>query len=108
MLVEAAGVPSRTVPVMLGAVAPAGKIVIIGMGADRPALDALAVQYSEATICGSMGHSGHGDFGNAINLMGAGRIDMRPAITSRYSLKDSATAIQVADGGKDAKVTVKI
>ena len=55
-----------------------------------------------------MGHSGHGDFGNVINLMGAKRIDMRPAITSRYKLDDAVKAIISADQGNDAKVVVKL
>jgi len=107
MLVEAAGLPSVTIPIMVQSVAPAGKIVQIGMGADRPALDALAVQYAESSIYGSMGHSGHGDFGNVISLMGARRINVLPAITARYSLKETATAIENADKG-NAKVTVKL
>ena len=108
MLVEAAGAQSVTIPAMVGSLEAAGRIVNIGMSGDRPSLDMLTLQYSEGSICGSMGHSGHGDFGNVINLMGAKRIDMRPAITSRYKLDDAVKAIISADQGNDAKVVVKL
>jgi len=107
MVVEAAGAPSKTYQSMLESAGVAGKIAHIGMGTDMPALDTLTMQYAEASIYGSMGHSGHGDFGNVINLMGSKRIDMRLAITSRYSLNDSAKAILTCDKGNDGKVTVK-
>jgi threonine dehydrogenase-like Zn-dependent dehydrogenase len=108
MLVEAAGNQSTTIPAMVGSLEAAGRIVNIGMSGERPSLDMLTLQYSEGSICGSMGHSGHGDFGNVINLMGAKRIDMRPAITSRYKLDDAVKAIISADQGNDAKVVVKL
>jgi len=107
MVVEAAGAPSKTYQAMMESAGVAGKIAHIGMGTDMPALDTLTMQYSEASIYGSMGHSGHGDFGNVINLMGSKRIDMRLAITSRCSLNDSAKAILTCDKGDDGKVTVK-
>jgi len=107
MLVEAAGAPEVTIPWMIQGLSTAGKIVIIGMGPEWPKLDALTLQYREASIYGSMGHSGHRDFGNVIDLMAAKRIDMRPAITSRYSLDKAIEAILSADKGNDAKVTIK-
>jgi hypothetical protein len=107
MLVEAAGNQSVTIPIMVEFLEPAGKIINIGMSAQRPALDLLTLQYSEGSIYGSMGHSGHGDFNSVINLMGSRRIDIRPAITSRYPLDDAIKAILSADQGNDAKVTVK-
>ncbi len=108
MLVEAAGIPSVTIPWMLEGLGVAGKVVQIGMGADKPVADMLTMQYREGSIYGSMGHSGHRDFGNVIDLMGAKRIDMLPAITSRYPLDDAVKAIISADQGNDAKVTVKL
>ena len=108
MLVEAAGIPSVTIPWMIEGLGAGGKIVHIGMGPDKPLTDMLGLQYREGSIYGSMGHSGNRDFGNVIDLMGAGRIDMLPAITSRYSLNDSVKAIISADQGNDAKVTVKL
>jgi scyllo-inosose 3-dehydrogenase len=107
MVVEAAGVPSRTIPEMVKCVGVAGKMVHIGMGTDKPLVDMLAMQYSEASLYGSMGHSGHRDFGNVINLMGAKRIDVLPMITNRYPLQDAAKAILMADQGDNAKATVK-
>jgi threonine dehydrogenase-like Zn-dependent dehydrogenase len=107
MLVEAAGVPSKTIPPMLKSVGVAGKIVVIGMGTDRPSIDILAMQYSEASIYGTMGHSGHRDFGNVINLMGSRRINVLPIITNRYPLNDAMKAVLMADQGDNAKATVK-
>lgn len=107
MLVEAAGAPSKTFPDMVKCLGVAGKIVHIGMGTDRPSLDTLTLQYSEGSIYGSMGHSGHRDFGNVINLMGSKRIDVVPIITNRYSLNDAVKAINMADQGDNAKATVK-
>ena len=77
------------------------------MGPEKPVADMITMQYREGSIYGSLGHSGHRDFGNVIDLMGSKRIDMRQAITSRYPLDDAVKAILSADQGNDAKVTVK-
>jgi threonine dehydrogenase-like Zn-dependent dehydrogenase len=106
MLIEAAGVPEKTIPWMVKCLGVSGKIVVIGMGPEKPPLDLLTIQYSEASIYGSLGHSGHGDFGYVINLMASRRINMLPAITSRYPLEDAIKAITTADKGNDAKVTI--
>jgi threonine dehydrogenase-like Zn-dependent dehydrogenase len=107
MVVEAAGAPSKTFPDMVRCLGVAGKIAHIGMGTDRPSLDTLTLQYSEGSIYGSMGHSGHRDFGNVINLMGSKRIDVVPIITNRYPLQEAVKAINMADQGDNAKATVK-
>ncbi len=107
MLIESAGDPSKTIPWMLEGLGVAGKIVQIGMGPEKPVADMITMQYREGSIYGSLGHSGHRDFGNVIDLMGSKRIDMRQAITSRYPLDDAVKAILSADQGNDAKVTVK-
>jgi threonine dehydrogenase-like Zn-dependent dehydrogenase len=108
MLVEAAGIPSLTIPWMIEGLGTAGKIVQIGMSPSKPLTDMLSLQYREGSIYGSLGHSGHRDFGNVIDLMGAKRIDMRQIITSRHPLDDAVKAILSADQGNDAKVLIKI
>ena len=42
-----------------------------------------------------------------INLMANGRIDMLPAITSRYPLEQAAEGIPAANDGQNAKVLIE-
>lgn len=107
MAVEAAGAFYQTISEMEKCLGVAGKLVIIGMAPETPKIDPMIYQRNFGSLYGTLGHSGHGDFPNVINLMASGRIDMTQAITSRYSLDDAVEAVYAAGKGSEAKVLVK-
>ncbi len=105
--VEAAGAPGVTVPEMEQALAIGGKIVIIGRAAERAPLYLEHFQTHAAQVYGAQGHSGYGTFQNVIRLMAAGRVDLRPIITSRFPLGSAREAVEKASQRQDGKVMVK-
>lgn len=107
MAVEAAGAPSMTIPLMEKTLAVAGKIVLVGMAPEYPRIDPMAYQRNAGGLFGTLGHSGHGDFPNVINLMASGRVDMTQAITARFSLDNAVEAVLEAGKGNEGKVLVK-
>lgn len=107
MAIEAAGSFYKTISEMEKCLGVAGKLVITGMAPETPKIDPMIYQRKFGSLYGTLGHSGHGDFPNVINLMASGRIDMTQAVTSRYSLEDAVEAVMQAGKGSEAKVLVK-
>ncbi len=107
MHVEAAGSPARTIPEMEASLAIGGKIVMIGRAAERAPVYLEHFQTHAAQIYGAQGHSGYGNFPNVIKLMAAGRIDLTPIITSRFSLERGVEAIQKASKREDGKIMIR-
>ena len=58
MAIEAAAAGTKTYPIFEEVLAPSGKIVQCGMGADRVPISVLKVQWQRLHIHGSVGHSG--------------------------------------------------
>lgn len=108
MQVEAAGAPSVTVPEMEQALAIGGKIVIIGRAAALAPMYLEHYQTHAGQVFGAQGHSGYGTFQNVVRLMGAGRVDLRPVITSRFPLAEGPAAVEKASKRQDGKVMVKM
>ncbi len=107
MQIEAAGAPTRTIPEMEAALAIGGKVVIIGRAAERAPIYLEHFQTHAAQIYGAQGHSGYGNFPSVIRLMAAGRIDLTPIITSRFSLSQGVEAVQQATRRQDGKVMIR-
>lgn len=107
MHVEAAGAPTRTIPEMEASLAIGGKVVIIGRAAERAPVYLEHFQTHAAQIYGAQGHSGYGNFPNVIRLMAAGRIDLTPVITARFSLDQGVEAIQKATRREDGKIMIR-
>ena len=107
MHVEAAGAPARTIPEMEASLAIGGKIVMIGRAAERAPVYLEHFQTHAAQIYGAQGHSGYGNFPNVIRLMAAGRVDLTPIITSRFSLDQGVEAIQKATRREDGKIMIR-
>ena len=106
-LVEAAGVPDRTVPEMMKALAINAKIVQIGRAAREVPMYLELLQVRRAQIFGAQGHSGDANFPNVIRLVASGRLDLSPIITARYALDDAVDAIARSGDRKDGKILVK-
>lgn len=107
MHVEAAGAPSRTIPEMEAALAIGGKLVMIGRAAERAPIYLEHFQTHAAQIYGAQGHSGYGNFPAVIRLMAAGRIDLTPIITSRFTLQEGVEAIEKATRREDGKIMIR-
>jgi len=107
MHVEAAGAPSRTIPEMEASLAIGGKLVMIGRAAERAPVYLEHFQTHAAQIYGAQGHSGYGNFPSVIKLMAAGRIDLTPIITSRFTLDDGVAALQKATRREDGKIMIR-
>jgi scyllo-inosose 3-dehydrogenase len=107
MQIEAAGAMAATVPEMEQALAIGGKIVIIGRAAERAPMYLEHYQTHAGQVFGAQGHSGYGTFQNVVRLMGSGRVDLRPIITSRFPLAQAAAAVERASKRQDGKVMVK-
>lgn len=108
MQVEAAGAMMVTVPEMEQALAIGGKVVIIGRAAERAPMYLEHYQTRAGQVFGAQGHSGYGTFQNVVRLMGSGRVDLRPIITSRFALAEAAAAVEKASQRRDGKVMVKM
>ncbi|HEV8353241.1 MAG TPA: scyllo-inosose 3-dehydrogenase [bacterium] len=107
MHVEAAGAPTRTIPEMEASLAIGGKLVMIGRAAARAPVYLEHFQTHAAQIYGAQGHSGYGNFPSVIRLMAAGRIDLTPIITSRFTLDEGVQAIQKATKREDGKIMIR-
>ena len=107
MLVEAAGVPGKTIPEMEKALAIDGKIVLIGMAAGRTPMNILAIQAQGAHVHGARGHAGHDNFPSLIRLMASGRVDMTLAATGSFPLANALGAIREAAAFGAGKILVK-
>lgn len=108
MLVEAAGAPTKTIPVMEKTLAIGGKIVQIGRAAEKVPVYLEYFQTHAGQIFGAQGHSGYGTFQNVIRLMASGRLDMTQIITSRFSLDEAVKAIEKTTRREDGKVMVRM
>ena len=103
---EAAGVPELVIPEMQKALAINGKIVQIGRAAHRVPMYLETLQVRRGQVIGSQGHSGHENFPNVIRMVAAGRLDLSPIITARYSLDDAVDAIAKSVDRTDGKIMV--
>ncbi|MEW5945290.1 MAG: scyllo-inosose 3-dehydrogenase [bacterium] len=108
MHVEAAGAPGKTVTAAERTLAINGRIVQIGRAAEKVPLYLENLQVRASQIFGAQGHSGNGTFPNVIRLMASGRIDMRKAITARFSLEEAVDGIKQSTTREDGKIMVKM
>jgi L-iditol 2-dehydrogenase len=74
--------------------APAGRAVLVGMGADSIAVDVPLLQGRELTISGIFRYA-H-TFPAALQLISSGRVDVSPVITHRFRLADTDAAMTLA------------
>ena len=91
---------------MAAALAPAGKLVLIGRGPHTVDLDPELLIVRGASMHGSIGHSGSGAFGRVIDLMAAGRLDMTGLITETVDLEGAAARLDGTPRRDAGKVLV--
>ena len=71
------------------AVRPAGRVVLVGMGADEITLPVGLIQGRELTITGTFRYAN--TYPTAIALAASGRVDLDGMVTARYALDEAET-----------------
>jgi len=91
---EASGVGHIVFPEITKSLGVNAHIIQTAMSGEPVPILFPPMQGKAAQIFASVGHSGNGTFENVIRLMGAGMIDIRPLISSTYSLDDGLKAFE--------------
>jgi L-iditol 2-dehydrogenase len=102
VLLECSGHPEATVAAMR-TLAPAGRAVLVGMGADVLPLPLPYLQNREIELVGTFRYAN--TWPTAIALAASGRVVLDPLVTHHYSLLDVGAALTA--GGTDPS-TVKV
>ena len=98
--IEAVGLPS-TFQAAIDAAAFGGRVVLIGVGKKNLDFNFTLLQKKELNVYGSR-NALKQDFLNLIDLVSAGKVDLKKAITNAYALKDAAQAFKdFAEHGAD-------
>ncbi len=91
--VEAAGALPETVPEMLRALAPRGRIVVLGRSPHPVAMDLEPLVGSSGRVVGSIGHEGPRTFPPLIDLMARGALDLLPMIRRVVELEEAPSVL---------------
>ena len=98
--IEAVGLPS-TFQAAIDAAAFGGRVVLIGVGKKNLDFNFTLLQKKELNVYGSR-NALKQDFLNLIDLVSAGKVNLKKAITNTYALKDAAQAFKdFAEHGAD-------
>ena len=93
VLLECSGHPAATADA-IRAVAPAGTVVLVGMGGDEMTLPVSRIQERELTVTGTFRYA-H-TWPGAIALAASGRVRLDRLVTGHYGLDQVADALSVA------------
>lgn len=88
--VDASGAPQAVVS-GIKAVGPAGRVVLVGMGADDYSLPVSYIQNMELTVTGVFRYTD--TWPAAIHLVSSGAVDLDSLVTGRYDLEHVADAL---------------
>ncbi len=102
---EASG-DARAAKDVFDLVCPGGKVVFIGMPVEPIAFDVVKAQAKEATVKTIFRYAHV--YERALNLMAAGKIDLRPLITETYPFAKSIEAYEYAVKPSPTSVKVQI
>jgi len=106
--VETAGAVSQTYPVIQETLAERANVVHISNAGADPEIALRKLQGKSAQLYGSEGHTGQEVFPRVIRLLGAGRIDNLPLVTSTFDLKNADAALERAAERVDGKVLIEV
>ncbi len=93
VLIDCSGHPAAVVAGLL-ALAPAGRAVLVGMGADEVALPVSRIQERELTVTGTFRYAN--TWPTAIALVASGQVDLAPLVTGHFGLADAEAALTAA------------
>ena len=80
LVLECAG-HADAVTMAIALAGPAGRVVLVGIGRERPALDLWDLVRHEKEVIGSFSHIGAEDFTGALSMLSSGAIRYRPLLT---------------------------
>ena len=80
LVLECAG-HADAVTMAIALAGPAGRVVLVGIGRERPALDLWDLVRHEKELIGSFSHIGAEDFTGALSMLSTGAIQYRPLLT---------------------------
>jgi L-iditol 2-dehydrogenase len=89
--IDASGAP-RAVTDGINALRPAGRAVLVGSGADAMELPTQRIQNRELVLTGVFRYAN--TWPTAIALVESGRVDLDAMVTSRFSLENTAEALE--------------
>ncbi len=91
---------------MVSLVRPRGRIVIVGLYKQPPAIDLFNTSLKEAELMGSRVYSDT-DFEKAVNLITSGRLNVEPLVTHRLDLDGVGEGLRlIAEGRNVMKVVL--
>lgn len=85
---------------------PGGRVVCIGMPVEPVPMDLVAAQAKEATVKTIFRYANV--YGRAVELLGSGKLDVKPLVTETYAFEDSVAAFEYAADPKPTSVKVQI
>jgi threonine dehydrogenase-like Zn-dependent dehydrogenase len=103
-VVEAAGVPDKSLSPLTTALAVNATIAHIGRSEKPTPLSLEHYQVRGVQLAGSLGHAGHGTFQNVIRMMASGKLDLRPMVSARMKLDEAPSAFKRLENRQDAKI----
>jgi L-iditol 2-dehydrogenase len=105
VLIECSGVPS-VVAEAVRCLAPGGRAVLVGMGADDVSLPVSRVQAGELTVTGTFRYAN--TWPTALELVRSGRVDVESLVTHHVGLAEVEQALTMGHQDPDAiKVVVR-
>lgn len=102
VLLECSG-NQRAIDAGIGAMAPAARVVLVGMGAPRVEIDLGVLQGRELQVMGIFRYA-H-TYPDALRMLADGTIDVDSLITHRYSLERIAEALEA---GRNEPTAIKV
>ncbi|EAU84880.1 xylitol dehydrogenase [Coprinopsis cinerea okayama7 len=108
LVIDASGA-EVSIQTALHVVKSGGTFVQVGMGNPNVTIDIGVLITKELNYKGSFRY-GPGDYPLAINLVAAGKVDLKPLVTHRYKFEDAITAFNATKNGKseDGKGVIKV
>ncbi|XKL65959.1 hypothetical protein PGB90_009379 [Kerria lacca] len=95
-----------TIQLGLLATKAGGHLIIIGMGQDKVELSITAGLVKEITISGIFRYCN--DYQDALNIVAAGKIDLKRLITHKYKIEDTVAAFERAFTGEGDPIKILI
>ncbi|SDF89286.1 zinc-dependent alcohol dehydrogenase [Klenkia brasiliensis] len=105
IVVETSGAPAASASV-IDLVRKEGKASFIGYANDLPGIPVVPMMLKTATVFGVGGNGGRGQYERSLELIRAGRVDLSPLVTHRFSLDDAPEAFEVASTKRDGAIKV--
>jgi L-iditol 2-dehydrogenase len=93
VLLECSGAPAALTEGMR-ALAPAGRVALVGMGADTVTLDVALVQGRELSVAGVFRYAN--TYPLALQLISSGAVNVTDVITHRFTLEDTERALTIS------------